>query len=127
MKTDSLTYTQITKDWGHLVNYLKLDSISIVGWSDEDCWVANGYFRQIKIKKLVAMGANLRPDSTAVNSWAAKKFYNLKKWLTQKLRKDTTANWIYKTTSRTLGRTPNIPIEDLSKYKSINNRWRRYY
>jgi hypothetical protein len=23
-----------------------------------------------KIKKIVAMGANLRPDSTAVNSWA---------------------------------------------------------
>jgi hypothetical protein len=25
-----------------------------------------------KIKKIVAMGANLRPDSTAVNSWAVK-------------------------------------------------------
>jgi pimeloyl-ACP methyl ester carboxylesterase len=34
MKTDSLTYTQITKRLGGLVNYLKLDSISIVGWSD---------------------------------------------------------------------------------------------
>jgi pimeloyl-ACP methyl ester carboxylesterase len=34
LKTDSLTYAQITKDWDGLVNYLKLDSISIVGWSD---------------------------------------------------------------------------------------------
>jgi len=34
MKTDSLTYTQITKDWDGLVNYLKLDSINIIGWSD---------------------------------------------------------------------------------------------
>jgi hypothetical protein len=25
-----------------------------------------------KIKKIIAMGANLRPDSTAVNSWAVK-------------------------------------------------------
>jgi esterase/lipase len=28
-----LTYAQITRDWDGLVN-LKLDSISIVGWSD---------------------------------------------------------------------------------------------
>jgi hypothetical protein len=44
-----------------------------------DCWVGNGYFRQIKIKKLVAMGANLRPDSTAVNSWAVKEVLQSKK------------------------------------------------
>ena len=34
MKTDSLTYTQITKDWDRLVNHLELDSINIIGWSD---------------------------------------------------------------------------------------------
>ena len=34
LKTDSLTYVQITKDWNGIVNYLKLDSINIVGWSD---------------------------------------------------------------------------------------------
>jgi hypothetical protein len=28
-----------------------------------------------KIKKIVAMGANLRPDSTAVNSWAVKMLF----------------------------------------------------
>jgi predicted esterase len=33
LETDSLTYAQITRDWDGLVN-LKLDSISIVGWSD---------------------------------------------------------------------------------------------
>jgi hypothetical protein len=31
-----------------------------------------------KIKKIVAMGANLRPDSTAVNSWAVKMLFKKK-------------------------------------------------
>ena len=34
LKTDSLTYVQIAKDWDAIVSYLKLDSINIVGWSD---------------------------------------------------------------------------------------------
>jgi hypothetical protein len=34
-----------------------------------------------KIKKLVAMGANLRPDSTAVNSWAVKEVLQSKKMI----------------------------------------------
>jgi hypothetical protein len=55
MKTDSDIYSNHKRFEG-LVNYLKLDS-SIVGWSDEGLLVENGYFRQIKIKKLVAMGA----------------------------------------------------------------------
>mgnify|MGYP003915846329 FL=1 len=34
LNTDSLTCVQITKDWEELVNYLGLDSIHILGWSD---------------------------------------------------------------------------------------------
>ena len=34
LNTDSLTCVQITKDWKELVNYLGLDSIHILGWSD---------------------------------------------------------------------------------------------
>ena len=34
LKTDSLTYTQIAKDWEGLVKHLQLDSINILGWSD---------------------------------------------------------------------------------------------
>ncbi len=71
LKTDSLTYPQITKDWEALVNHLKLDSISILGWSDGGIvGLEMGINNKTKIKKIVAMGANLRPDATAVNSWA---------------------------------------------------------
>jgi hypothetical protein len=39
---------------GMVYNYLKLDSISIVGWSDGGIdW--NGYSGKSKIKKIVAM------------------------------------------------------------------------
>ena len=71
LKTDSLTYTQITKDWEGLVNYLKLDSINILGWSDGGIvGLKMGINNNTKIKKIITMGANLRPDTTAVNSWA---------------------------------------------------------
>jgi pimeloyl-ACP methyl ester carboxylesterase len=71
LKTDSLTYTQITKDWDGLVNYLKLDSINILGWSDGGIIALKmGISKQSKIKNIIAMAANLRPDTTAVHSWA---------------------------------------------------------
>ncbi len=74
LKTDSLTYNQITKDWEGLVNYLKLDSVNILGWSDGGIiGLKMGISQETKIKKIVAMGANLRPDTTAVHSWAPEK------------------------------------------------------
>ena len=34
LKTDSLTYNQITRDWEELSNHLNLDSVIVLGWSD---------------------------------------------------------------------------------------------
>jgi hypothetical protein len=58
---------KIGRAW--LVNYLKLDSISIVGWSDGGCWVEMAISGKSKIE---TCSNGLRPDSTAVNSWAVK-------------------------------------------------------
>ncbi len=70
-KTDSLTYKQITQDWEELSNHLKLDSINILGWSDGGIiGLKMGINNKTKIKNIIAMGANLRPDTTAVNSYA---------------------------------------------------------
>ncbi|WP_367771156.1 alpha/beta hydrolase [Flavobacterium sp. WC2421] len=95
LKTDSLTYTQITKDWEGLVNHLKLDSISILGWSDGGIiGLEMGISNKTKIKKIIAMGANLRPDTTAVNSWAPAE---VRKYQTEakemKAKGDTSRNW----------------------------------
>jgi predicted esterase len=87
LKTDSLTYAQITREDG-LVNYLKLDSISIVGWSDGGIiGLEMGVSVNQKIKKIVAMGANLRPDSTAVNSWAINNVMKERVLVESKLKK----------------------------------------
>jgi len=113
MNTDSLTYTQITKDWEGIVNNLKLDSISIVG-------LEMGISGKTKIKKIVAMGANLRADSTAVNSWAVNNVREEKVLIESKIKeKDTTRNWkLQKQLLGLLGDQPNIPVKDLSKIKA---------
>lgn len=121
MKTDSLTYVQITKDWEGLVNHLKLDSISIIGWSDGGIvGLEMGISGKTKIKKIVAMGANLRPDSTAVNGWAVKEVSKHKKEVLSKIKgKDTTQNWkVEKQMLGLLGDQPNIPVTDLAKIKA---------
>jgi len=121
LKTDSLTYVQITKDWEGIVNYLKLDSINIVGWSDGGIiGLKMGISGKSKIKKIVSMGANLRPDSTAVHSWAIKyDLKSLKKTKSKILQNDTTQNWdLQKQLTEILLTQPNIPTKDLSKIKA---------
>ena len=121
LKTDSLTYTQITKDWIELVNYLKLDSINIIGWSDGGIvGLKMAISGKSKIKKLIAMGANLRPDSTALKSWFIQYILQSKKMINSKIQEqDTTANWnLHKQIFGLMADQPNIPIEDLSKIKA---------
>ncbi len=121
LKTDSLTYVQVAKDWEGLVNYLKLDSLSIIGWSDGGIIALKmGISNKSKIKKIVAMGANLRPDSTAVHSWAIKNVMTERELVDSKIKeKDTTQNWnLQKQLLGLLADQPNIPIKDLSKIKA---------
>jgi pimeloyl-ACP methyl ester carboxylesterase len=121
LKTDSLTYVQITKDTEALVNHLKLDSISIIGWSDGGIvGLQMGISGKSKIKKIIAMGANLRPDSTAIYSWAAKDVQNLKKMIASKIKeKDTNENWnLMKQLCGLLTDQPSIAAKDLSKIKA---------
>ncbi|MCC6280172.1 MAG: alpha/beta hydrolase [Saprospiraceae bacterium] len=63
-----LHYTQMADDFAALLTHLKIDSAYVVGWSDGGI---NGLLLAIrhpeKVKKMAITGANLRPDSTAVN------------------------------------------------------------
>ncbi len=118
LNTDSLTYVQIAKDWDGLVSYLKLDSLSIIGWSDGGIIALQmGINNKSKIKKIVAMGANLRPDSTAVHSWAIKNVMNERQDVEAKIQEmDTTKDWnLEKQLLGLLAEQPNIPVSDLSK------------
>jgi pimeloyl-ACP methyl ester carboxylesterase len=72
---DSLSYEMMTDDLNALLDHLHLDSCYVMGWSDGGI---NGLLLAIrhpdKVKKLAVTGANLVPDSSAVEpeilTWA---------------------------------------------------------
>ncbi len=118
LKIDSLTYVQIAKDWNILTKRLKLDSINIIGWSDGGIiGLLMGISKQAKIKKIVAMGANLRPDENAVYSWAqedTKGYENEVDLMIQK--RDSSNNWrLIKQQIGLLLYQPKITHKDLFK------------
>ena len=63
-----LNYEMMADDFHALLDYLHLDSCLVIGWSDGGI---NGLLLAIrhpeKVKKLAVTGANLWPDSTAVD------------------------------------------------------------
>ncbi|MEO5684594.1 MAG: alpha/beta hydrolase [Chitinophagaceae bacterium] len=65
---DSLSYEMMTDDLNALLDTLRLDSCYVIGWSDGGI---NGLLMAIrhpeKVKKLAITGANLTPDSSAVD------------------------------------------------------------
>ena len=65
---DSLSYEMMADDYAALLTALKIDSANVIGWSDGGI---NGLLLAIrhpeKVKKLAVTGANLTPDTSAVN------------------------------------------------------------
>ena len=69
--SEELTYDLMAEDYNSLLDYLRLDSVYIIGQSDGGIiglLLAMNYPE--KVRKLVAAGANLRPDTTALQRWA---------------------------------------------------------
>src|SRR5579875_1175102 len=81
--SDSLSYEMMTDDLNTLLDSLHLDSCYVIGWSDGGI---NGLLLAIrhpdKVKKLAVTGANLWPDTSAVNpfvyNWAMNQNASLK-------------------------------------------------
>lgn len=92
-KGDSLSYEMMTDDLNALLDSLHLDSCYVIGWSDGGI---NGLLLAIrhpeKVKKLAITGANLTPDSTAVDPfvyrWARNLNDSLKKLPANEFRKN---------------------------------------
>jgi pimeloyl-ACP methyl ester carboxylesterase len=115
-----LTYELMAEDYNALCEYLKLKAPSILGQSDG---AVIGLLLAIKypdkFEKLVGMGPNLRPDSTATFNWLIdltkmdlakindkiRNGDNSKELLRQKLHYDL------------MDKYPNIPAKELSKIK----------
>jgi len=70
---DSLTYEMMADDLDALLSALKLDSCYVIGWSDGGI---NGILLAMrhpeKVKKLAVTGANLWPDTTAIDPFFQK-------------------------------------------------------
>ncbi|MEY2924844.1 MAG: hypothetical protein RLZZ337_1392 [Bacteroidota bacterium] len=121
LNTDSLTYAQIAADWEALVDYLQLDSINVVGWSDGGIVaLLMAVSGKTKMNKVVAMGANLRPDSSAVHGWAIRHDTESLKRIKAKItEEDTTENWdLQKQLLQMLLEQPQISTMDLSQIKA---------
>ena len=78
--TDSLSYEMMTDDLNALLDNLHLKSCYVIGWSDGGI---NGLLLAMrhpdKVKKLAVTGANLWPDSTAVDPFVYKWAMNMNK------------------------------------------------
>lgn len=64
---DTLSYEMMAADFAGLLDYLKIDSAYVLGWSDggiDGLILAMNYPR--KVKKLAVSGANIIPDTTAM-------------------------------------------------------------
>ncbi len=70
---DSLSYEMMTDDLNALLDTLKVKQANVIGWSDGGI---NGLLLAIrhpeKVWKLAITGANLWPDSTAVDPWGSR-------------------------------------------------------
>ena len=106
-----LTYDQMAEDVNQLLAYLKIDSALVWGHSDGG---VIGLILAInhpdKVKKLLASGANLRPDSTAVDAGIFP--------LLDMIGKQAQGDSIHTKQYRLLVDQPHISDSDLKKIKS---------
>ena len=64
---DSLSFEMMADDFADLLTALRIDSANVIGWSDGGIDALLLAMRHPeKVKKLVATGANIQPDSTAL-------------------------------------------------------------
>ncbi|NQU87197.1 MAG: alpha/beta hydrolase [Mariniphaga sp.] len=120
LNTDSLTYIQIAKDWAELANQLSIDSVHIIGWSDGgNIGLLMGINHPNKVKKIVTMGSNLRPDSTALYPFIINYIKKSQQQVEAMIQaNDTTQKWILlKQHLGLMAYQPNISKSDLSKIK----------
>ncbi|MFM2223926.1 MAG: hypothetical protein RJA07_128 [Bacteroidota bacterium] len=117
---DTLTYIQQAKDMAEFMEKLQLDSVNVVGKSDGGIiGILLGINFPKRIKKIVAFGANMQPDTTALFAESVKEIHderiNADKMLAAK---DTIKNWLVEQQRfRMMEFQPHISAVDLHKIK----------
>ncbi len=119
---DSLSYEMMADDLNGLLDHLHLDSAYVIGWSDGGI---NGLLLAIrhpdKVKKLAVTGANLWPDSTAVEPFIYKWAQDMNKALADTLKKTKSPGAALKNEAKImhlLSFEPHIKTSDLHAIKA---------
>lgn len=114
--TDTLSYEMMADDYKSLLDFLQVDSVNVIGWSDGGI---NGLLLAInypkKVKKLVSIGANLWSDTTAIDPF----FHNIFKMQYSMLQKrpTTTENKVVLRHYKLIMTQPNISTTQLKQIK----------
>jgi len=118
--TDQLTYPQIMEDWHDLLTQLNVNKAKIFGWSDGGIL---GLLMAIKypenIDKLAIMGANLRPDETAVYPWVQPILTQARMHVEAMIaQKDSSNDWdLQRQLLNLLTTQPDIDVKSLQQIK----------
>ncbi|MEP6646694.1 MAG: alpha/beta hydrolase [Saprospiraceae bacterium] len=113
---DSISYEMMADDLNGLLDNLNLDSAYVIGWSDggiEGLLLAMRH--PDKVKKLAITGANLWPDSTAVDPWVVSSTDGYCKSLMKETQTPGSKRQIKLV--KLCVYEPNIAAKDLSKVK----------
>lgn len=121
-KGDSLTYEMMADDYAELLHKMKIDSAFVIGWSDGGI---NGLLLSMrhpeKVRKLIVTGANLRADTTAIQTDVFKRVSdNYLKFKEQfAIKKDKTdLDYLVLKLKKLLNEQPNIPTKALQNIKA---------
>ena len=121
LNTDSLTYVNIAQDWAALADHLGIEAAHVIGWSDGGILgILLAINHPSTVNKVVAMGANMRPDTTAIYPWAVNWVADTKRYVETQLKmnsKNEKLN-IQLQHLNLLGQQPTITKSDLAKIKS---------
>lgn len=116
---DSLSYEMISDDLNGLLEHLRIKNAYVIGWSDggiEGLLLAMNH--PDKVKKLAITGANLRPDTTAVDPFLRKMVLNVYHKGVDSLKNMTKPSISLKDHLKLLhllSFEPNIRIDDIKK------------
>jgi pimeloyl-ACP methyl ester carboxylesterase len=119
--SELLTYDLMAKDYDSLLDFLKIDSVYIIGQSDGGIiglLMAMNYPK--KVKKLVTTAPNLRADKTALPEWYIELDRNDLKEVEKRIaRGDTSADIVrLKSQINLMVKYPKISNKELAKIKA---------
>jgi pimeloyl-ACP methyl ester carboxylesterase len=113
---DSLSYEMMADDLNALLDSLHTDSCYVIGWSDGGI---NGLLLAMrhpdKVKKIAVTGANLTPDTTAVDPFVYHWAMNYNKQLASMKQTDSVKNMMK--LAHLLSYEPHISVGQLSTIK----------